>query len=294
MTHARAAALPVAAAGALACLLAACGSDKTTPVETPPAAAKITVTPPTASLVAGNTQQFTAQVLDANGNPLTSATVTWTSSDSNAVPVSGSGLASAILPGTAKITASSGSVSGEAQMTVTAMAAVQLEEGGSVGKNVFPDGNTSSGGQGSAVAGIPCSSGAADVEHYHVHLSLIANGEQIAIPRAIGIMNPILQGEAVLAGSCFYWLHSHDRTGIIHVEPTETGHTFTLGQYFDVWGQPLASDKVATYSGPVTVYVDGQRYTGDPRAIVLAKNQQITLEVGTRVAPPVYTFPPGY
>jgi len=294
MIHARAAALPVAAAGALAWLLAACGSDKSTPVETPPTAAKITVSPPTASIVAGNTQQLTAQVLDANGNPLTNATVTWTSSDSNAVPVSSSGLASAFLPGTATITAASGSVSGDAQMTVTAMPAVQLAEGGTIGKDVFPDGDTPSGGQGNAVDGIPCGAGAHDAEHYHAHLSLFANGEQIAIPRAIGIMNPILEGETVLAGTCFYWLHAHDRSGIIHVEPSETGHTFTLGQYFDIWGQPLASDKVATYSGPVTVYVDGKRYTGDPRAIVLAKYQQITLEVGTRVAPPVYTFPPGY
>jgi hypothetical protein len=292
MLHARAAALPVAAAGALACLLTACGSDKNSPVE-PSTAAKVTVTPPTASIVAGNTQQFSAQVQDANGNALTDAKVTWTSSDSDAVAVSTTGLATAFLPGTAKITATSGSVSSDAQLTVTPMAAVQLTEGGSVGTNTFPDGDTPSGGQGNPVDGIPCGNDIS-VEHFHAHLSLFANGQQIAIPRGIGIMEPVLQGETVLAGRCFYWLHSHDRSGIIHVEPAVAGRTFTLGQYFDIWGQPLASDKVATYSGPVTVYIDGKRYTGDPRAIVLGKYQQITLEVGTRVAPPVYTFPVGY
>jgi len=46
--------------------------------------------------------------------------------------------------------------------------------------------------------------------------------------------------------------------------------------------------------GCVTVYVDGARYLGDPRAIVLAAHQQITIEVGNRVAPPVFDFPPDY
>jgi hypothetical protein len=293
MIHARAAALPLAAAGALACLLTACGSENT-PAEPPSTAATVTVTPPTASIPAGQTQQFSAQVKDAKGNVLSKATVAWSSSDSDAVAVSTAGLASAYLPGTAKITATSGSVSSDAQLTITAMTAIQLSEGGTVGKKTFPDGSTASGGNGSPVGGIECGS-TPPAEHYHAHLSLFASGEQIAIPRAIGIQDPILQGESVLAGSCFYWLHTHDYTGIIHVEPPATGHTFTLGQFFDIWGQPLASDKVATYTGAVTVYVDGKRYTGDPRAIVLTNHQQITLEVGTpRVAPPVYAFPAGY
>jgi hypothetical protein len=41
--------------------------------------------------------------------------------------------------------------------------------------------------------------------------------------------------------------------------------------------------------------VDGKRYEGDPRAIVLGAHMQITLEVGEPVVvpPPVYVFPNG-
>ncbi|HKB53811.1 MAG TPA: hypothetical protein VKD22_07405, partial [Ramlibacter sp.] len=135
----------------------------------------------------------------------------------------------------------------------------------------------------------------ADAEHYHVHLSLFVDRQQVALPLGVGIMNAVVEGDSLaIAGTCFYWLHSHDRTGIIHVEPSEAGHTFTLGEYFDVWGEPLTSNNVAGNQGSVTVFIDGARYFGDPRAIVLTAHQQITIEVGDRVAPPVYQFPPDY
>jgi hypothetical protein len=43
------------------------------------------------------------------------------------------------------------------------------------------------------------------------------------------------------------------------------------------------------------VLVDGEKYTGDPRAIVFESHKQITLEVGTPlVTPDFYLFPPDY
>jgi hypothetical protein len=61
---------------------------------------------------------------------------------------------------------------------------------------------------------------------------------------------------------------------------------------FDIWGQPLQQDEVATFKGSVTAYVNGQQYTGDLRNIPLGSHQQIVLEVGTPVPPPNYKFPP--
>lgn len=278
--------------GAIGIALAACGSDSTSPH---PAPASVTVTPPTNALVTGDSVQLAATAKDANGNDISNATFTWTSSDSGVAPVSASGMVSAFLPGSATITATSGGVSGDAQVTIDAGASVQLHEGILVGTPHFDNGSTASGGTGAPVDGIPCGQGH-DAEHYHAHLALFANGQQIAIPAAIGIDSAFFRGDSLaIAGKCFYWLHTHDRSGIVHVEPEETGHTFTLGQFFDVWGEPLSTDGAAGFSGPVAVYVDGQQYTGDPRALVLKAHQQITLEVGTpRVAPPIYAFPSGY
>jgi hypothetical protein len=94
-------------------------------------------------------------------------------------------------------------------------------------------------------------------------------------------------------GQGIYWLHTHDATGIIHVESPDA-RTYTLGNFFDIWGQPLTPTNVAGLEGPVHAYVDGKPHPGDPRAIVLRAHAQITLEVGTPlVTPPVYVFPEG-
>lgn len=282
----------VAACAALG--IVACGNNNNTPTGGGPQPATVSVSPPTMTVVAGDSVALTATVKDAQGNTIGSPSVTWSASDTNAVAVSASGMVTTLLASVDTITATSGGVSGTAVVTVQAPTPIQMDEGGLVGAVSFANGSTASGGQGSPVDTIPCGTGA-DAQHYHAHVSLIVNGRQMALPLGVGIRNAVVVGDSLaIAGTCFYWLHSHDRTGIIHVEPSVTGHTFTLGEYFDVWGEPLTSGNVAGNQGAVTVYIDGARYFGDPRAIVLSAHQQITLEVGTRVAPPVYDFPPDY
>lgn len=281
-----------ALAAVSAAAIAACSSNNPTSGGTQ--AASVTVDPASASIVAGDSVPLAATAKDARGNVLANASFTWTSSDTDATPVSASGVVTSFLASVDTITATTDGVSGSAVLTVAAPPSIALHEGGLIGTVSYANGDSAAGGQGSAVDTIPCGTGA-DAEHYHVHLSLFVDGQQVAIPYAIGIMNPVLRGDSIaIAGTCFYWLHSHDRTGIIHVEPEQTGHTFTLGEYFDIWGEPLTSGNVAGHTGAVTVYVNGARYVGDPRAITLTAYEQITLEVGARVAPPVYTFPPGY
>lgn len=171
-----------------------------------------------------------------------------------------------------------------------------LVPGTMVGKNVFPIGDTKQGGQGQDVDDIACDLGN-ETYHVHVHLSLFANGEQIAVPAGIGFKDPVEQNGVVGDGICLYGLHTHDATGIIHVE-AGAPRDLTLGQFFDVWGRALSRTQVADYAGSVTVYVDGTLYQGDPRQLVFAPRQQITLVVGD--APPnaetlpVYAFPPRY
>ncbi|HVA37477.1 MAG TPA: hypothetical protein VNJ51_07670 [Candidatus Dormibacteraeota bacterium] len=163
-----------------------------------------------------------------------------------------------------------------------------LIQGTTVGKRVFPDGDTGSGGRGQTVDGVACNLQEMLAEHDHVHLTLFFNGKQVAVPEYVGIVQkPNAQG-------CLYWLHTHDATGIIHIESPQPDGAFTLGDFFDIWGRELAPDDVAGHIGPVHAFVDGMAYHGNFRAIPFAQHEEITLEVGKPVVtPPLYVFPPG-
>lgn len=169
----------------------------------------------------------------------------------------------------------------------------QLSDGENIGakffKGKFPD--TAQGGRGATVDGVGCGAQEYATLHVHSHLSLFYNGKQMQVPQYIGFAPN-------LAGGCLYWIHTHDGSGIIHLEAPDLsppqGGPFTLGMLFDIWGQPLSQDKVAGFSGQVTAYVNGEKYQGDLHAIPLRAHQQIVLEVGTPdVPPPNYAFPPG-
>src|SRR6266404_5801904 len=81
--------------------------------------ASVTVTPASASVQAGQTQQLTATLKDANGNILTGRTVTWSSNSTSVATVSSSGLVTAKVAGSATITATSEGKSGTSALTVT-------------------------------------------------------------------------------------------------------------------------------------------------------------------------------
>ena len=87
---------------------------------------RIAISPQTSSLHAlGQTVQLTTKVFDQNGNAIAGANVKWTSSAPNVASVSDSGLVTAVMNGTATITASAGDAS--ATVTVTVMqAAVRI------------------------------------------------------------------------------------------------------------------------------------------------------------------------
>lgn len=154
-------------------------------------------------------------------------------------------------------------------------------------KNKFED--TAQGGQGQPVDSIPCQAEMVQV-HVHTHLAVFYDGKQIQVPAFIG-MAPTPQG------GCLYWLHTHGPDGIIHVEAgsasNPSGGHYTLGNFFHIWGEPLSGDQVGPFKGPVTAYVNGVPYSGDPATIPLQSHKQIVLEVGKpTVPPPVYAFPP--
>jgi hypothetical protein len=85
--------------------------------------AAVVVTPKSETITElGGQKQMVATVVDANGNPIPGKTVTWSSSDESVAPVYATGVVYGAAPGAAKITATHGSLNGEAQITVSPVA----------------------------------------------------------------------------------------------------------------------------------------------------------------------------
>jgi hypothetical protein len=143
---------------------------------------------------------------------------------------------------------------------------------------------------GQTVDGIQCQSAEQVVYHIHSHLSVFDNGRPRPIPLGIGIVKPVLQhttaGDFAQATNCYYWLHTHVQDGVIHIEsPTKT--VYTLGQFFNIWRQPLSTTQVGPAKGTVTAYLNGKRFTGDPRSIQLTPHAVIQLNVGSPAVAPL-------
>jgi hypothetical protein len=134
---------------------------------------------------------------------------------------------------------------------------------------------------GDPVHGIKCEAMEGSVLHIHQHLAIYDHGKPVGIPADVG--RPIIAG-------CFYWLHTHTPDGIIHVE-SPTFRTYTLGDFFDVWGQPLSRADVAgakpRAGEAVVVWVDGHRFAGNPRTIELTEHLDVTIDVGPPARRPV-------
>ena len=119
-------ALPAAVA-----LLKGCG-DGDSPTRPPPPEPRrptsVMVSPATIELTAlGTTVQLTAEVRDQDDMVMSGVTVTWSSDDTSVASVDASGLVTAVANGQARITASRGSASGSAAVTVMqSVASVQV------------------------------------------------------------------------------------------------------------------------------------------------------------------------
>jgi len=110
--------------------------------------------------------------------------------------------------------------------------------------------------------------------HVHAHLTILDQGKSVPIDNNIGFTN---QG-------CLYWVHTHNPSnGILHIE-TPYKLVPTLGQFFRIWKKPLSSSQVGKVKvrpgDQIRTFVNGKRYTGDPRSIPLVAHQDIVIEVG--------------
>ena len=133
------------------------------------------------------------------------------------------------------------------------------------------------------VSGLRCSS--AEVPRFGVHLELFADRRVVIVPAGIGIAPPLRrQGAYVLGGRCSYPLRTREPTGVVEIV---RGASLTLGELFEVWGQPLSKNRLVGFSSrsPILAFVDGRRFAGDPWTIPLRPHAEIVLELGGYVPP---------
>ena len=147
---------------------------------------------------------------------------------------------------------------------------------------------------GQVVDGVPCLTEESPVRHTHVHLGILFNGSEVTIPAGIGVGRPwgVRSDRFRRHRGLFAWLHVHDTSGVVHIVTPEE-RSFTLGQLFEVWGQPLGVGSALGYQGSLVLLVNGMRVDGDPSVLILGNLENIVLELGTPPAvppPAVYEF----
>jgi hypothetical protein len=133
---------------------------------------------------------------------------------------------------------------------------------------------------GEAVNGISCDAMEGQRIHIHQRLVILDHGKPVAIPANVG--QPAIR-------QCIYWLHTHTPDGFIHVE-APLDRSFTLGDFFAVWGQPLSKTVASTAhlakGESQKVWVNSEPFTGDPRTIPLTAHADIVIQIGPPYAKP--------
>lgn len=125
----------------------------------------------------------------------------------------------------------------------------------------------------------------------HAFVGIFYNGNWEALPQAIGMVKPVAptQGtpqhqnntDAVETNQCEYNVHTHDYSGLIHIEDVNFAQSntsmpayATLQSLFDLWGAQLGATGITAgssiLSGPVTIY------TGTPNTKDSSGNDLIT------------------
>jgi hypothetical protein len=129
--------------------------------------------------------------------------------------------------------------------------------------------------------------------HIHQRMAILVNGKGQYLPAGIGID---------AKGKFITELHTHDFSGIIHVE-SPVDRTFTLGEFFDVWGLRFTSKCLGGYCNKgdkkVMVWTNGKRVHADPRKVALTEHLSVVVAYGTPASVPKpipkhFPFPSGY
>jgi hypothetical protein len=125
--------------------------------------------------------------------------------------------------------------------------------------------------------------GCQSVEHFdfHIHTKFIImfDNQLYPIPANIGI----------IPEKCIYWLHTHDNSGLIHIE-SPIKRNFTLGQFLQIWKlfdnsdivHKIADDRI---NGNISIHVNyphnNTSVMTDYSDLVLKDQDRILLNITT-------------
>lgn len=150
---------------------------------------------------------------------------------------------------------------------------------------------------GQAVDGMVCQANETLVYHIHSALQVYIDGAQVTVPEGAGIVGPPGTGGLASNGltTCLYPLHVHQGApNLVHIE-APAPRTYTLGNFFDIWGQKLSDTSImdkpidATHKLVIQVYDENGKllktYDGKPQEFPLADRQTVVM---------AYNSPPNF
>ncbi len=131
------------------------------------------------------------------------------------------------------------------------------------------------------IDGIPCETQEYLNFHIHAHLDVFVNGQHVTVPQYVGIMD----------NSCLYWLHTHDNSGIMHMEAPQP-QNFTVGEFLDVW---RTTSTGAPPTGEPIIFVNGEEVSTTLSTTQLNAHDEIAIVYGQTPPniPSFYQFPEG-
>jgi hypothetical protein len=146
--------------------------------------------------------------------------------------------------------------------------------------------------------------------HVHSHLDVFVNGRPVPVPAGIGIdvADPAVRRFNAPDGTtgyggisppcakpCISPLHTHFDDGVLHTEAKQNKFN-NLGEFFNEWAVRLDRKCVGGFckpTAPISIYVDGDSFSGDPRTIELKDKREIAIVIGTLPPEIPSSFPTG-
>ena len=136
------------------------------------------------------------------------------------------------------------------------------------------------------VDGVYCSANEQSIYHIHAYLKIYIDGTNVPLSQGIGVA----PGQSP---SCLYWMHTHDTTGVIHIE-SPTTRIYTAKQFFDIW-QSFSSSSI-TYPTQLSsstgwvIYVNGKQVNTDFNHLQLHAHDLITIAYNSPGIKPDTTY----
>ena len=124
-------------------------------------------------------------------------------------------------------------------------------------------------------AKIPVLKAEAFATHTHTLVEITVDGKSVVIPAEIGIDEAARRITAV---------HTHDATGIVHVESPNAGPTYGLDQFLTLWGvgaSPKALCRSLTGATGCTVSVSSDKTRAASLTSTMHDGETITIDVTT-------------